>query len=359
MISPDVMRVLGAVPAWWARRARLAGLPPSWCDWRLALPAPPLDLVPRADPTLVIASGYELGEAYVCALPVRDRAAHGRHYTPKPLAEALWREIDGAGDHRGGSTVTDPASGAGALLLPPLRQAVAAIRDRRAPGALRSISDRFSGVDTDPYAVWLGNAILGSELLPLWASAPEADREPLPPLLRVGDGLDVEPESAGVVVMNPPFGRAAVDGESRKRWSESLYGHANWYGIFLHAAVERARSGGVVAAVLPTSFLGGAYHQRLRALLAEQAPLVRLRLIDDRAGVFASGVLQEACLAVFEKGAARTTVTCTSSASTGGSRASTSAAWRYRSRPRISHGCSHDPPVIVRWYRQRSDIGIV
>jgi adenine-specific DNA-methyltransferase len=69
--------------------------------------------------------------------------------------------------------------------------------------------------------------------------------------------------------------------------------------------------GGVIAAVLPASFLGGAYYQKLRGFLHETAPLARLRLIDQRAGVFASGVLQETCLAIFHKGAAPSGVRCT------------------------------------------------
>src|SRR4051794_23439618 len=33
--------VLAAVPEWWARRARLAGLPAEWRDWKRALGPPP------------------------------------------------------------------------------------------------------------------------------------------------------------------------------------------------------------------------------------------------------------------------------------------------------------------------------
>lgn len=255
-------------------------------------------------------SGHALGETYVCALSVTDRIAHGRHYTPRLLADALWREVERSGVWWQASTVTDPAAGAGALLLRPLRERVSHGLDRDPAEALSRISEQISGVDADPLAVWLGNAILAAELLPLWARLPERARRPLPRLLRTGDGLDVADESAGVVVMNPPFGRAALDTAERERWQRSLYGHANWYGVFLHAAVERAESGGLVAAVLPTSFLGGAYYQRLRKLLAEQAPLIRLRLVEDRSGVFASRVLQETCLAIFEKGGRPRKVAC-------------------------------------------------
>jgi adenine-specific DNA-methyltransferase len=302
--------VLAAVPSWWARRAQLVGLPQEWQDWRRALPPPPLALPHYAGGALTRASGFALGEAYVCALSAADRYRFGRHYTPKPLADALWTEVERTRIAVGDGATVDHASGAGALLIPPLRRFVADQRDADPALALAAVASRFGGIDNDELAVWLGNAILAAELLPLWASVPEREREPMPRLLCCGDGLDVERGSASVVVMNPPFGRAPLGEQDRQRWSRSLYGHANWYGVFLHAAVERVRPGGLVAAVLPASFLGGAYYQRLRSYLAAEAPLVRLRLIDDRSGVFASGVLQETCLAVFHRGGRQREVTC-------------------------------------------------
>lgn len=304
------LEVLAAVPAWWARRARLAGLPAEWRSWKRALSKPPVELPEQAAEGLTSASGHALGEAYACALSHTERFAQGRHYTPKSLADALWIEIERTGLEVGREFAVDPASGAGALLLRPLRRFVAQQQGRPPAQALAGAAARLAGIDNDPLAVWLGNAILAAELLPLWARLPERDRRPLPPLMSLGDGLDFRPASAGIVVMNPPFGRAPLEPERRERWSRSLYGHANWYGVFLHAAVERTAPGGLIGAILPTSFLGGAYYQRLRRLLAEEAPLIRLRLIDDRSGVFASGVLQETCLAVFHKGAKAPDVVC-------------------------------------------------
>lgn len=308
--SPAVKRVLSAIPAWWARRARLAGLPSYWQDWRRALAPAPVDLAESQDCSLGQCSAYAFGEAYLCSLPGAVRLRHGRHYTPKPLADALWREIDRSGlGHE--APVVDPACGAGALLLRPLRRYVADRLDSAHPSeVLSEVQSHVRGVDTDELAIWVGNAILGAELLPLWARVPEAQRRRLPPLLQAGNGLGQARPSAGLIVMNPPFGRATLNAEERQRWNRSLYGHANWYGIFLHSAVDQVRDGGLVAAVLPASFLGGSYYQRLRTFLAEEAPLVRLRLIDGRAGIFASGVLQETCLAVFHRGARPGRVTC-------------------------------------------------
>lgn len=303
------LAVLSAVPSWWARRARLVGLPVEWWDWRRALPEPPVILTDNVAEPLVSASGYTLGEAYSCALSHPSRVAHGRYYTPKVLADALWMELDRTRVDRADGPTVDHACGAGALMLRPLQRFVAQ-SDASPARVLTEVANRFIGIDNDALAVWLGNAVLAAELLPLWSRLPAGRRRQLPRLLHVGNGLQAQRRAAGMVVMNPPFGRAALSAGDRIRWSGSLHGHANWYGVFLHAAVERIAPGGLIGAVLPTSFLGGAYYQRLRSFLAREAPLVRLKLIDDRSGVFASGVLQETCLAVFHRGVPGSKVFC-------------------------------------------------
>jgi adenine-specific DNA-methyltransferase len=297
--------VLGAVPSWWAERASAAGLAGRWTDWRKALPAPPIELG-TSEAGLQGATSVELAEAYLAALSPDVRLAEGRHYTPPVLAETLWRDLArmGAGDER----VVDPACGAGALLQPFVRKLVEADADQA--GLLGSLERRVSGTDLDPAAIWLGNAILGAELLPLWAALPAAERRPLPRLLSVGDGLTRQDDGPSLLVMNPPYGRIRLSTEERERWSASLYGHANRYGLFLHAAIERVRPGGIVAAVVPTSFLGGAYYQRLRRFVSDHAPLVHLTFVDARSGVFSGDVLQETCLAIFHKSATARRLYC-------------------------------------------------
>lgn len=301
-----VLDVVASVPPWWERRAEEAGLPPQWRDWRLALHPPPAPLSGAAVPDLLHADPFAIGEAYVCALAPRTRLAEGRHYTPAGLAHALWGEIRASAPM--GGLVVDPACGAGALLLPPLRELVATADDPAA--ALREAPRRFAGSDLDAVAVWIGNALLGAELLPLWARLPEAQRGRLPRILHEGDGLACSLDRPSIVVMNPPYGRVQLPTEARERWRDTLFGHANRYGLFLHAAVERVAPGGLVAAVVPTSFLGGAYYQRLRAYLAREAPLTRLAFVDARAGVFVGDVLQETCLALFTKGSRPGAVAC-------------------------------------------------
>ena len=306
--SEAVLQVLASVPAWWAHQANAVGLDAGWQSLDRAQPPPPVDWGDVAASVGADATPAELGDAYVRALDPAIRLAEGRHYTPAPLAEQLWRELVLAGLPEEPRRIVDPACGAGALLLPGLRAFVSQARDP--DDALVRAPRLFFGTDLDPVAVWLGNVLLAAQLLPLWSRIPASKRRPLPPFLHVGDGLARSDDGPGVIVMNPPFGRVRLSPQERSRWERSLYGHANRYGIFLHAAVERVADKGLIAAVLPASFLGGAYYQRLREFIAASAPMVRLVFVDERSQVFAGDVLQETCLCVFQKGSSHRKVTC-------------------------------------------------
>lgn len=310
-IAPAARAVIAQVPAWWRLRASAVGLVGDDVEIRRSVGEPPVELPDEGHAPLIAATSWELGAAYAAGLAAADRLAHGRHYTPPVLADALWAELGAVGDSSAGR-VFDPACGTGALLSGPLRQAVTATLEQAEDPhhALLRLVARFGGSDLDPLAVWLGNAILAAELLPLWSRIPASDRPALPRLLRVGDGLDLPAGHADMTVLNPPYGRTTLRPGDRERFSDSLYGHANRFALFLHAAVQQTRPGGLIGAVVPTSFLGGAYYRKLRALLAARAPLARLVLVGERSGVFASGVLQETCVAVFARGAQPTTAAC-------------------------------------------------
>ena len=305
--------VLAAVPAWWETMASAVGLKGRWLEVEAAseglLPAP--DTPEPAD--LAGLTGADVGARYVAALSSAVRSRHGRHYTPDALSTHLWSMARlGLGQRRPGQPlpglVRAPACGGGALLLPPLRQHLSALAEADPRVTLAGLPRLIEGVDTDPAAVWITNVILAAELLPFLARVPKARRRPLPMLARVGDGLAAEPGSARVVVMNPPYGRVRLAPDERDRWSRYLYGHANLYSLFLAAGLETLDDGGVLAALVPTSFLAGRYFASLRGEMAQHAPLRDVTFVVQRDGVFA-GVLQETCLAVFtRKRARRTTI---------------------------------------------------
>ena len=308
-VPPRAAAVLAAVPGWWAAQARQAGLGGAWLDVAAAVSSPPPAAVrgaAAADAGIGPGTAAaDLGAAYAAALAPDVRARHGRHYTPPGLADHLWQMTRRALALPARAAplpglIRDRACGAGALLLPPLREHVRAGARAGPQAALAALPALIEGIDADPNAVWLANVVLAAEALPLLATAPAAQRRPFPALARQGDGLAGCGRPARAELQNPPYGRVRLTPQERDRWGHVLYGHANLYGLFIAAALEGLDAGGVLAALVPTSFTGGRYFSRLRETLSAQAPLREAAFVADRGGVFA-GVLQETCLAVFTR----------------------------------------------------------
>jgi hypothetical protein len=162
---------------------------------------------------------------------------------------------------------------------------------------LKNIASRLRGIEIDPFAAWMSQVLLEAALLPLCLKADIR----MPSVVLVADALASPIERHfDLVIGNPPYGRVPLTAMMRHRYSRSLYGHANLYGVFTDLAIQLATPCGVIGYVTPTSFLGGQYFKSLRGLLAKEAPLSMADFITDREGVF-DDVLQETMLAVFKK----------------------------------------------------------
>ncbi|MCO7219520.1 Eco57I restriction-modification methylase domain-containing protein [Klenkia sp. PcliD-1-E] len=301
--------VLLGLSEWWEHRALAAGLSGSWLDveWAVEAPRPVLSPV-LAVP--VIGTSEEVGRQYVESLPTVDRSQHGRHYTPPALAKELWamtkRALGWKRPQALDGLLLDPACGAGALLLPALREHMGAASVVDPQLALAGLPNVIAGVDNDPGAAWLASVLLAAEALPVLARTERARRRPLPGLVQVGDGLAAVDQPVRAIVMNPPYGRTRLSPEERARFADSVYGHANLYGLFMAAGLDSLAANGVLATLTPTSFLAGRYFEPLRGRLAKQTALREIGFVSDRSGPFA-GVLQETALATFTRSRGRRT----------------------------------------------------
>lgn len=318
-LNASAAAVIAAIPDWWAARASAVGLRGPWLDVTAAIEADhPTALLERpADATINAEfDGHSLGLAYVTALDAGTRARHGRHYTPTDLANRVWSTTRdalgfGARGSRLPGLVRDPAAGGGSLLIPPLREHLAAVARLDPALAVAGLAQHIEGIDTDPAAAWLASVILAAEALPIVAEIPEHRRRALPALVRVGDGL-AEQAPARAVLLNPPYGRVRLSEDDRARWADILYGHANLYGIFMGAALESLDPKGVLGALVPTSFTSGLYFSNLRKVLTRDSTLRSITFVESRDGVF-NGVLQETCVATFSRARAKYTEISTAS----------------------------------------------
>ncbi len=125
----------------------------------------------------------------------------------------------------------------------------------------------------------------------------------LPEMVRLTNSLEMDEPGEGLfdlIIGNPPYGKITLSPEQREKYSRSLFGHANMYGLFADMAVRWVKPDGMIAYVTPTSFLGGQYFKALRRLLSDEVYPVLMEFIDERSGVFFN-VLQETMLAIYKK----------------------------------------------------------
>lgn len=242
---------------------------------------------------------HQIGTTYTLLVASATRSKLGMYYTPPALSGRLLAMAEEAGVSWKTASVLDPACGAGAFLLAVALRMREALRERPVAEQLASITARIKGFEIDPFAAWLAQSWLEIALADLVSSS----RSRLPQLVLVCDALEqpVADASFDLVIGNPPYGRVSLTPGQRARFSRSLFGHANLYGVFTDVALRWSKLGGVIAYVTPTSFLAGEYFKALRSLLALEAPPIAVDFIDARRGVF-EDVLQEALLATYRRG---------------------------------------------------------
>jgi adenine-specific DNA-methyltransferase len=250
----------------------------------------------------ILEACYYLTGLYTALLPAHHRGTLGAFYTPPALANRLLDLATEAGVDWTTARVLDPASGGGAFLLPVAQRMREALADCDPALTLAQIGNRLLGLELDPHAAGLAQAMLDI----LLADLAMACGRPVPTLVRVADTLEEAPsETYDLIIGNPPYGRVALTADQRQRYARSLYGHANLYGVFTDIALRWAKPDGIIAYLTPTSFLGGHYYSALRALLAADAPPLAIDFVQARRGVF-EDVLQETLLALYKRNAPKT-----------------------------------------------------
>jgi adenine-specific DNA-methyltransferase len=250
----------------------------------------------------VAQAAYHLSLLYSGLLPADWRATHGIFYTPPAVAERLLDQAHRAGADWSKAHILDPAAGAGAFLVPAVARVLDSMGNCAPAIAVQNINARLRGFELDAFAAWLTEVFV--EVAALKVVATSGRR--IGKLIEVCDSLD-DPSQEGrfdLVVGNPPFGKLRLSADRRARFSRSLFGHANLYGVFTDLAIRQARAGGLVSFLTPSSFLAGEYFKNLRRLLGLEAPPIEIDFVALRKGVF-EDVLQETVLATYRKGGPR------------------------------------------------------
>ncbi|CAN5810334.1 hypothetical protein BH24ACT2_BH24ACT2_15000 [soil metagenome] len=241
------------------------------------------------------ASPGVVGVVHEALLDHASRRSGGAFYTPPDVAAVIvgWAL---EGRPAGCPVVCDPAVGGGAFLLAAAEALTAAGRSRA-----EVVGECLVGADVDPLAVAVTEAVLA-----LWC------RGAAVPRLVVGDALALDPPNwpaePDVVVGNPPFlnqlERATARRRDdivalRRRYGTAVGADADTAVLFLVMGARLVRPGGVVALILPESFLATRDAHGARSAALSDATLEALWI--PSVPVFAS-VAVRICVPVLRRG---------------------------------------------------------
>ena len=235
----------------------------------------PLEFIPGQD---------VLGLIYISLKSLRDRKATGTYYTPDFIVHNL---ADNAGERLPEGTTDradylDPCCGTGNFLLALQKKGIS--------------PEHLYGKDNDRLSVMLARVNL------ILNTSPESARELIPVILKQISCTDtlledfpendrsLRPDSAGidsmnrfitgeyprfdVIIGNPPWGFSYSNEYTKqiKKYYKSADGKTiESFRLFLEYGLSHLTQNGVLAFVLPESFLNVVSHAKIRRLLAEQA----------------------------------------------------------------------------------------
>lgn len=245
---------------------------------------------------------YWISSLYALLIPEARRRRLAAYFTPPHLAEHAISRMAQAGVQVGRDRILDPASGGAAFLLP-LASRIITTAQRRGESpenTLKTIESTLYGVEVDRDLSALSKLLL-SDLLR--QRVPSAARKPNISITQK-DTLALRPPAVlfDAVIGNPPYGRVL---RPTKRMLKSFApvisdGYVNLYALFLEQALRFTRSGGVIALVVPMSFVGGPYFASLRKRILDAAYVVSLDPVDKRSDVFLD-VLYDVCVLTVRK----------------------------------------------------------
>ena len=240
-------------------------------------------------------AGFLIGSVYTALLPSILRSTYGAYYTPPPLIARILELAEKSGVDFTSARIIDPACGGGAFLAPTALKIIKASPNRDPSFILENINSRVNGIELDPFAAWISHVLLEAMLLPYCI----ASNSRLNQVIHVGNALDSERSAEfDLVIGNPPYGKTSLTSELRDKYSRSLFGHANLYGLFVDLSLRLVKKQGVVALITPTSFLGGQYFKKLRYLITSETSASHFEFVKDRNGVF-DGVQQETIITTY------------------------------------------------------------
>lgn len=215
---------------------------------------------------------FWIGTFYTLLLCAEDRRKQAAYFTPPHLARGVIALAQKAGFDLRKHHVIDPAAGGAAFLSMIAGQ----MRAAHAPSA--DIAVRLSGMEIDSGLARLGEALIGHRLSKTIETGS---------IINHRDSLSLRSSKQyDLVIANPPYGRV-LDEPVGNRWKHVCHaGHINKFALFTELCLRLAKPNGLLALVLPSSFVGGPLYDKLRSHIRRRAEVLTLAAVTEREDVF-------------------------------------------------------------------------
>ncbi|MER8719809.1 SAM-dependent methyltransferase [Mesorhizobium sp. M0999] len=236
---------------------------------------------------------YLVGALYALLMPSKRRQRLSAYFTPPAISNRVVEQLIDFGFNPLSSTIIDPACGGAAFLAPFARAIEDTLSKTRPAENAINMLHRIVGLEIEPGLAALSETLIADTLN---VNGHNVEGKVVQRVNALRPGL-IEDGSFDVVVSNPPYGRvfrakrATVD-----RWSDVITdGHVNTYALFVALSIKLAKPSGLIALILPTSFIGGPYFANLRKYIRKETNILRLELIQKRSEAFLD-VIQDTCV---------------------------------------------------------------
>jgi len=298
LLMPDER--VAQIVAYYRRRPSLNAFTSSFALLRKEAPCEVAKLLAGLEP---IWSDHAIASVYAALMGKTRRKALGAYFTPPGLVRYLLKRAQDFGVDLASERLRDPAAGGAAFIVPIAREMVRRWRGEALDDAtiVARLKARLTGREIDPGLAALANALLQRCLVeeygfdPALAATLNAISEADTLLIDDDQGADHE-------IGNPPFLRLASRDEppNPERFSDISSGRLNLYSIFVRRGLAALPPGGVLAYIIPASFIGGPEFKRFRLRIRQLAEVLAVDMIEGRSSVFMD-VVQDTCVLVMRK----------------------------------------------------------
>lgn len=258
------------------------------------------ELLSGLDPEWV---DYAAASVYAALMGKERRKKLGAYFTPPGLVRYLLGRAADFGVDIASDRVLDPAAGGAAFIVPIAREMVKRWRDvgKSDSEIIAMLSSHLMGREIDPDLATLANALLYRCLTVEYGMTPELAGSL--ELIATGDSLAAGvDDKADHEIGNPPFLRlAAKDAPPEaSRFDDIVAGRLNLYSVFVRRGLAALPPGGILAYIIPASFIGGPEFRRFRHRIRQLAEVMAVDMIEGRQTAFAD-VVQDTCVLVLRR----------------------------------------------------------